>query len=174
VPEDRKQHGVVLDKAIRVNATMARLSSVVNGLGFLKVGLERKTVAELGASLRLKASSVDANVSSLSGGNQQKVVLAKWFHAGGDVIILDEPTRGVDVGAKTEIYALVNRLAQDGKAVLVISSEHQELFGLCDRVLVMAEGELRGELTPERYSEENLLSLAMVRNSTLTQSGERL
>jgi ribose transport system ATP-binding protein len=174
VPEDRKQHGVVLDKAIRVNATMARLSSVVNGLGFLKVGLERKTVAELGASLRLKASSVDANVSSLSGGNQQKVVLAKWFHAGGDVIILDEPTRGVDVGAKTEIYALVNRLAQDGKAVLVISSEHQELFGLCDRVLVMAEGELRGELTPERYSEENLLSLAMVRNATLTQSGERL
>jgi ribose transport system ATP-binding protein len=173
VPEDRKQHGVVLDKPIRVNATMARLSSVVNGLGFLRVGLERRTVAGLGASLRLKASSVDANVSSLSGGNQQKVVLAKWFHAGGDIVILDEPTRGVDVGAKTEIYALVNRLAQDGKAVLVISSEHQELFGLCDRVLVMAEGELRGELTPDRYSEENLLSLAMVRNATPTQSGER-
>src|SRR4051794_2824078 len=165
VPEDRKQQGVVLDKPIRVNATMARISSVVNRFGFLKQGLERQTVTDLGASLRLKASSVDAPVSSLSGGNQQKVVLAKWFHAGGDIIILDEPTRGVDVGAKTEIYALVNKLAEAGKAVLVISSEHQELFGLCDRVLVMGEGELRGELTPDRYSEENLLSLAMTRQA---------
>jgi ribose transport system ATP-binding protein len=144
---------------------MARISSVVNRFGFLKQGLERQTVTDLGASLRLKASSVDAPVSSLSGGNQQKVVLAKWFHAGGDVIILDEPTRGVDVGAKTEIYALVDKLAEAGKAVLVISSEHQELFGLCDRVLVMGEGELRGELTPDRYSEENLLSLAMTRQA---------
>jgi ribose transport system ATP-binding protein len=173
VPEDRKQQGVILDKPIRVNATMARLSSVVNGLGFLRVGLERKTVGDLGASLRLKAASVDDNVSSLSGGNQQKVVLAKWFHADGDIIILDEPTRGVDVGAKTEIYALVDKLAQDRKAVLVISSEHQELFGLCDRVLVMAEGELRGELTPDQYSEENLLSLAMVRGAKTTETGER-
>ena len=88
-------------------------------------------------------------------------MLAKWFHADGDLIILDEPTRGVDVGAKTEIYTLVNRLAEAGKAVLVISSEHQELFGLCDRVLVMREGEIRGELRPDGYSEENLLSLAM-------------
>jgi ribose transport system ATP-binding protein len=173
VPEDRKQQGVVLDKPIRVNATMARLSSVVNGLGFLRQGAERQAVTDLGKSLRLKAASVDAPVSSLSGGNQQKVVLAKWFHAGGDVIILDEPTRGVDVGAKTEIYTLVNKLAEEGKAVLVISSEHQELFGLCDRVLVMAEGELRGELKPESYSEENLLSLAMVRGAAPIESGER-
>jgi ribose transport system ATP-binding protein len=120
-------------------------------------------VTELGRSLRLKAASIDAPVSSLSGGNQQKVALAKWFHAGGDVFLLDEPTRGVDVGAKTEIYTLVNKLAESGKAVLVISSEHQELFGLCDRVLVMGGGELRGELGPGGYSEENLLSLAMTR-----------
>lgn len=168
VPEDRKQHGVVLDKAIRINVTMARLSEVVNSLGFLKPAKEKQLVNDLGKSLRLKAESMDAPVSSLSGGNQQKVVLAKWFHAGGDVIFLDEPTRGVDVGAKTEIYGLVNKLAEAHKAVLVISSEHQELFGLCNRVLVMGEGELRGELLPENYSEENLLSMAMTGRLTET------
>ncbi|HEX2529722.1 MAG TPA: sugar ABC transporter ATP-binding protein [Geminicoccus sp.] len=172
VPEDRKLHGVILDKPIRVNATMARMSSVVNALGFLRQGLEKKIVSDLGASLRLKASSIDAPVSSLSGGNQQKVVLAKWFHAGGDLIILDEPTRGVDVGAKTEIYMLINRLAEDGKAVLVISSEHQELFGLCDRVLVMGQGELRGELTPDQYSEERLLALSMTGRTNANGMGE--
>ncbi len=165
VPEDRKQQGVILDKPVRVNATMARLSSVVNAFGFVRRAAERRTVSDLGDSLRLRAPSIDAPVSTLSGGNQQKVVLAKWFHAGGDVILLDEPTRGVDVGAKTEIYALINRMAESGKAVLMISSEHQELFGLCDRVLVMGEGELRGELTPDRYSDENLLALAMVGRS---------
>ncbi|RBP09810.1 monosaccharide ABC transporter ATP-binding protein (CUT2 family) [Roseiarcus fermentans] len=169
VPEDRKLHGVVIDAPIRVNATMARLSAVVNGLGFLKFGLERQMVTELGASLKLKAAHIDAPVSSLSGGNQQKVVLAKWFHAGGDVIILDEPTRGVDVGAKSEIYGIVLKLAEQGKAVLIISSEHQELFGLCDRVLVMGEGELRGELAPPDYSEENLLSLAFARRTQQTE-----
>lgn len=161
VPEDRKQQGVILDKPIRVNATMARMNDVVNAAGFLRRGRERQTVSDLGKSLRLKAAGVDAPVSSLSGGNQQKVVLAKWFHADGDVIILDEPTRGVDVGAKSEIYALINRLAEQGKAVLVISSEHQELFGICDRVLVMGQGRIRGELLPENYREENLLGLSM-------------
>ena len=172
LPEDRKQQGVILDKPIRVNATMARMQPVVNAFGFLQRAAERRIVNELGASLRLKASSVDAPVSSLSGGNQQKVALAKWFHAGGEVVLLDEPTRGVDVGAKTEIYALVNRLAEQGKAVLVISSEHQELFGLCDRILVMGGGALRGELLPADYSEENLLSLAMVGQMVERNSGE--
>ena len=163
IPEDRKTQGVILDQPIRINVTMARLSAIVNFFGFLRGAHEKAAVTDLGKNLRLKAASIDAPVSSLSGGNQQKVVLAKWFHADGDVIILDEPTRGVDVGAKTEIYALVNKLAEQGKAVLVISSEHQELFGLCDRILVMGEGALRGELQPENYSEENLLSLAMTR-----------
>jgi ribose transport system ATP-binding protein len=168
VPEDRKGQGVVLDAAIRINATMARLSAVVNRLGFVQQALERKLVNELAVSLRLNASRIDAPVSTLSGGNQQKVVLAKWFHAGGNVIILDEPTRGVDVGAKSEIYGIVLKLAEAGKAVLVISSEHQELFGLCDRILVMGEGQLRGELKPPDYSEERLLSLA-ISGSTLHQ-----
>jgi ribose transport system ATP-binding protein len=161
VPEDRKMQGVVLDKSIRINSTMARLSDVVNGLGFLRQAQEKKTVADLGKSLRLKAASIENPVTSLSGGNQQKVVLAKWFHAGGDLIILDEPTRGVDVGAKTEIYGLINRLAEEGKAVLVISSEHMELFGLCDRIIAMGQGEVRGELAPQDYSEERLLGMTM-------------
>ena len=173
VPEDRKLHGVVLDMPIRVNATMANLAAVVNRFGFLRAGLERAVVTDLGKNLRLKASRIDAPVSSLSGGNQQKVVLAKWFHAGGDVIILDEPTRGVDVGAKAEIYGLIIKLAEAGKAVLVISSEHQELFGLCDRVLVMGEGELRGQLQPRDYSEENLLSLAISRQPYQMQGETR-
>jgi ribose transport system ATP-binding protein len=172
VPEDRKLQGVVLDNPIRTNATMARLSDVVNGFGFLKQAFEKKRVSEIGKSLRLKAASIENPVSSLSGGNQQKVVLAKWFHAGGDLIILDEPTRGVDVGAKTEIYGLINRLAEEGKAVLVISSEHMELFGLCDRIIAMGGGEVRGHLTPVEYSEERLLSMIMTGGPTATVAGE--
>jgi ribose transport system ATP-binding protein len=165
VPEDRKHQGVILDLPIRTNATMARLASVVNALGFLRLRAERVLVEALAKRLRLKSAGVDAPASSLSGGNQQKVALAKWFHAGTDVIILDEPTRGVDVGAKVEIYALIEELAAAGKAVLVISSEHQELFGLCDRVLVMAEGRIAGELMPADYGEERLLTLAMTRGA---------
>ncbi|MCB8881941.1 sugar ABC transporter ATP-binding protein [Acidisoma cellulosilytica] len=170
VPEDRKHHGAILDMSIRINTTMARLKPVVNALGFIRRQRERDTVMKLGQQLRLKSAGPEAPVSSLSGGNQQKVVLAKWFHAGGDVIILDEPTRGVDVGAKTEIYGLIEELAAAGRAILVISSEHQELFGLCDRVLVMAEGELRGMLLPEDYSEEKLLALAMTNSVAADQA----
>jgi ribose transport system ATP-binding protein len=161
VPESRKDQGVVLPFSIRANSTMARLRAVVNRLGFIRAGEERRVVSRLAESLRIKAASVDAPVSSLSGGNQQKVVLAKWFHVDCDLIILDEPTRGVDVGAKGEIYGLIGRMAEAGKAVLVISSEHQELFGLCDRILVMGEGRLCGQLVPESYSEERVLSLAL-------------
>ncbi len=161
VPEDRKGQGIILDLPIRVNATMANMAPVTNPFGFIRQAAERSVVDRLAKALRLKASSIDAPVSSLSGGNQQKVVLAKWFHVGGRVVILDEPTRGVDVGAKAEIYALINQLAEGGCAVIVISSEHQELFGLCDRVLVMGEGEIRGELMPDAFSEENLLSVAI-------------
>ncbi|WP_159014668.1 sugar ABC transporter ATP-binding protein [Acidisoma sp. S159] len=163
VPEDRKHHGAILDLSIRINTTLARMQPVVNAIGFIRRQTERATVIRLSERLQLKSAGVEAPVSSLSGGNQQKVVLAKWFHADGDVIILDEPTRGVDVSAKAEIYRLIEDLATSGKAILVISSEHQELFGLCDRVLVMAEGELRGTLTPKDYTEEKLLALAMTR-----------
>jgi ribose transport system ATP-binding protein len=164
VPEDRKQQGVILDAPIRINTTLARIRSI-SRLGFLDAGKERQVAVALGAEMRLKASSVDAPVSSLSGGNQQKVALAKWFHADCDLLILDEPTRGVDVGAKGEIYNLINDLAKAGKAILVISSEHQELFGICDRVLVMAEGAIVGELTESKFTEQQLLTLAMTRSA---------
>ncbi|MFC6489364.1 sugar ABC transporter ATP-binding protein [Nitratireductor sp. GCM10026969] len=160
VPEDRKGQGVVLDMAIMHNATMAHAGPVTR-FGFFDPRRERGVIDKLVKALRIKLGHPTDPVSSLSGGNQQKVVLAKWFHADGDVIILDEPTRGVDVGAKTEIYFLIHRLAAAGKAVLVISSEHAELFGLCDRVLVMGNGELRGELAPQDYSEEKLLTLSI-------------
>ena len=164
VPEDRKEQGVILDAPIRINTTLAKIRSVTR-FGFLDVGKERKVATALGKDMRLKASSVDAPVSSLSGGNQQKVALAKWFHADCDLLILDEPTRGVDVGAKSEIYNLINDLAKAGKAVLVISSEHQELFGICDRILVMAEGAIVGELTEAAFTEQQLLTLAMTQTA---------
>ncbi|KXF75137.1 lantibiotic ABC transporter permease [Paramesorhizobium deserti] len=166
VPEDRKEQGLILDFPIRVNATLAKLGPLVNRFGFVRRSRERATVEELSSRLRLKAGSLNDPASSLSGGNQQKVVLAKWFHADGDILIFDEPTRGVDVGAKTEIYSLIKSLAAEGRAVLVISSEHLELFGLCDRILVMREGEIAGTLLPENYTEENLLKLAMASAAT--------
>ncbi len=161
VPESRKDQGVLLDFPIRTNVTMPRLAPVTTPFGFLRFGKEAEIVDTLAKALRLKANSTKDPVSSLSGGNQQKVVLAKWLHAQGEILIFDEPTRGVDVGAKTEIYSLIRQIAADGKAIIVISSEHHELFGLCDRVLVMREGSLSGELMPDAYSEANLLKLAM-------------
>lgn len=160
-PESRKDHGVILDMSIRTNTTMARMAPVTGPLGIIKGARERETVTGLSQKLRLKSDGTEAPVSSLSGGNQQKVVLAKWFHADVDLLIFDEPTRGVDVGAKSEIYALIKQFAADGRAVLVVSSEHHELFGLCDRVLVMSEGRLTGALAPNEFTEENLLKLAM-------------
>lgn len=160
-PESRKDHGLILDKSIAINTTMARLRPLLAPLGVIRRAAEQAVVAELGRALLLKAASLDAPVSSLSGGNQQKVVLAKWFHVDVEVMIFDEPTRGVDVGAKAEIYALIKQFAARGRGVIVVSSEHHELFGLCDRVLVMREGAISGELSREEFSESNLLRLAM-------------
>ncbi|HCL67845.1 MAG TPA: lantibiotic ABC transporter permease [Rhizobium sp.] len=170
VPESRKEQGLILDFPIRVNATMSKLSPLVNSIGFMRGRKEQETVKALASRLRIKAGSLNDPASSLSGGNQQKVVLAKWFHADGDLMIFDEPTRGVDVGAKTEIYSLIKSLAAEGRAVLVISSEHLELFGLCDRILVMREGEVTGSLGPADYTEEKLLKLAMVQADPLTEA----
>ncbi len=160
VPEDRKGQGIVIDMEIGKNVTMAN-SRPVTVAGFFRPRAERGVVARLVENLRIKLASANDPVSSLSGGNQQKVVLAKWFNVDPDLVILDEPTRGVDVGAKTEIYSLIHRLAADGKAVIVISSEHAELFGLCDRVMVMGNGELRGFLMPDEFEEERLLTLSI-------------
>ncbi|SMX23352.1 sugar ABC transporter ATP-binding protein [Boseongicola aestuarii] len=161
LPEDRKGEGVVIDFPIKVNSTMAMMGKITNKFGFIRHSTESRDITELTDQLTLKCGHIGDPVSTLSGGNQQKVVLAKWMFAGGELIIFDEPTRGVDVGAKSEIYGLINQMAADGKAVLVISSEHQELFGICDRILVMGNGALQGELLPPDFSDENLLHLAM-------------
>ncbi len=165
IPEDRKNHGTVLDFAISHNTTMARLDAVVVAGDIINHSREIGLVQQLANKLKLKCGAISDPVSSLSGGNQQKVVLAKWFHADCEVLIFDEPTRGVDVGAKAEIYTLIKYFAGLGRAVVVISSEHQELFGLCDRITVMREGEITGELLPPDYKEESLLKLAMVQGS---------
>jgi len=161
VPEDRKTQGVILSMSIQINSTLANLRAVSHRLGLIKRRHERATVSALCARLGVKARSIDADVSSLSGGNQQKVVLAKWFHAQGQVLIFDEPTRGVDVGAKAEIYTLVNALAAEGKAIVLVSCDHQELIGMCDRIMVMGDGRIRGYLAPAQYSEENIVAMSL-------------
>lgn len=152
---------MILDKSIAINTTMAKLRPLLAPFGVIRRAAERAVVGDLGRALRLKSSGPDAPVSSLSGGNQQKVVLAKWFHVDVEVMIFDEPTRGVDVGAKAEIQVLIKQFAAKGRGVIVVSSEHHELFGLCDRVLVMREGAISGELSRPEFSESNLLQLAM-------------
>ena len=159
--EDRKRYGLNLIDDIRRNISAASLGKIASR-GVVNSNEEIKVAEHYRKALRIKTPTVMTVVGQLSGGNQQKVVLAKWFHADGDLLIFDEPTRGVDVGAKTEIYSLIKSLAAEGRAILVISSEHIELFGLCDRILVMREGELTGSLAPEDYTEEKLLKLAMV------------
>jgi putative multiple sugar transport system ATP-binding protein len=152
--EDRKLYGLNLIEDITRNVSMASLDKLAHG-GFVD-GDEELIVAErYRKSLNIKAPSVASVVGQLSGGNQQKVVLSKWLYSDPEVLILDEPTRGIDVGAKYEIYTIINRLAADGKAVLVISSELPELLGICDRIYALSEGRITGELpvseaTPER------------------------
>lgn len=158
VPEDRKRQGCVLGMPCRANIGMAMLDRL-RRFGLLDHAGERSLAEDYFAKLRVKASSIEAPVESLSGGNQQKVVLAKWLARGGKCLIVDEPTRGVDVGAKAAIHALIDELAREGMAVMLISSELPELLNLSSRVLVMREGELVGELSHEEASQDAVLRL---------------
>ncbi|MQA77180.1 MAG: ATP-binding cassette domain-containing protein [Streptosporangiales bacterium] len=159
-PEDRKGDGLVMVRSVRENVTLAILKRL-STFRFVRRRAERTVVADLTASLRVKAPSMDHPVATLSGGNQQKVVLARALAAAPRVLVLDEPTRGVDVGAKAEIYQLVFRLARDGLAVVVVSSELPEVLGLADRILVLAGGRITGELSRDDATEERVLALAM-------------
>ena len=122
---------------------------------------ERERDEAISKKLNVKTPSLETLISSLSGGNQQKIVLAKWLLRTPDVLLLDEPTRGIDVGAKFEIYKLITELAKEGKAVLMISSEMEELIGVCDRIYVMAKGRISGELARKDFSQENIMKLAL-------------
>jgi len=158
VPEDRKRQGCVLGMPCSENITMAVLPSLKKG-GLLDRRRERELSSRYFSELSIKAASYDAPVNSLSGGNQQKVVIGKWLARGGRLFIVDEPTRGVDVGAKAAIHALVDDLARQGYAVILISSELPELINLSSRVLVMREGKLVGELSREETNQESVLRL---------------
>lgn len=143
---------------------MPSLSERFAKFGFIKQSREKKTTQDLIAKLAIKTNSTETDVTDLSGGNQQKVVLAKWLGTDCRIIILDEPTRGVDVGAKVEIYNLINELAAAGLAIIVISSEMMEIIGICDRVLVMRAGKIQGVLEKDQLTEENIMNLAIVKN----------
>jgi ribose transport system ATP-binding protein len=160
VPEDRKLAGLVVEMSVRENATMATLGRHVRH-GLISRSSERSAAARAIADLGIRTSSSELSANSLSGGNQQKVVLAKWLATNPQVIILDEPTRGVDVGAKHDIYVLMRRLAADGAAVLMISSDMEEVIGQSDRVAVMHEGALAGILSGDGITEEAVMHLAV-------------
>jgi D-xylose transport system ATP-binding protein len=159
VTEDRKLLGLVLGMTVRENATLAVLDDLSRG-SVIDSLEERKVATEITTRLRVKAPSIEARVGNLSGGNQQKVVLAKWLLAKPKVLILDEPTRGIDVGAKVEIYHLINELAASGVGIIVISSELPEVLGLADRVLVMHEGRKVAELPREEADPKIIMRYA--------------
>ena len=140
--------------------TLAALDAFRSGI-HLNLGKENNTVKDYVGKLNIKTPSIYQKVENLSGGNQQKVVLAKWLLSKCRVLILDEPTRGIDVGAKIEVYNLINELAKEGKAILVITSEIPELLGICDRVVVMARGKVSGSLTREEANQEAIMTLAV-------------
>ncbi|WP_040803381.1 multiple monosaccharide ABC transporter ATP-binding protein [Nocardia concava] len=158
VSEDRKQLGLILDEDIRRNLTLANLAAVSRH-SVIDTHAEVAAAQELRTRLTVKAPTVFAKVGNLSGGNQQKVVLGKWIFTQPDLLILDEPTRGIDVGAKYEIYLIIRELAAEGKGVLVISSELPELLGLCDRIYAMSQGRITGELAAADATQEALMRL---------------
>jgi putative multiple sugar transport system ATP-binding protein len=157
VTEDRKGNGLVLEQTIAKNTTMARLEKVCSR-GIVNVDQENAVAEEYKEKLKTKTPSVQQAVGNLSGGNQQKVLLAKWMFADPDVLILDEPTRGIDVGAKYEIYCIMNDLVAQGKSVIMISSEMPELLGMCDRIYVMNEGRMVAEMPAAEASQEKIMA----------------
>ncbi len=158
VPEDRKRQGLVLSMNCRENTSLAALP-LLTQFGWVRGRAERELANKFAQRLRVKTPTMETPVASLSGGNQQKIALAKWIARDCDVLVVDEPTRGIDVGAKAEIYQLLDELAGEGKALLVISSELPELIGLCSRILVMREGRLAGEVARADFSEGALMRL---------------
>jgi ribose transport system ATP-binding protein len=161
VPEDRKKQGIILSFSIKQNISLSDLNRITNPFGFIREKKERNDTLELIGKLSIKALNEKAQAATLSGGNQQKVSLAKWINRKCKVMIIDEPTRGVDIGAKVEIYHLINDLSRQGIAIIVISSETSELIGICDRILVMRKGRIMGELGKNDFSEEEILRISI-------------
>lgn len=161
VPESRKEQGAIMSRPIRENMTLSSLKRVCYRFGIINYRQERAFSEHSRQRLAIKLGSIEDPISSLSGGNQQKVVIAKWLNTDCDLLILDEPTRGVDVGAKVEIYNVIHELAQKGYAIIVISSEMIEVISLAHRVYVMSEGTITRELTGDDITEENIMRFAI-------------
>ena len=159
IPEDRKEQGCILFNSVLFNTTLICNKKYMRA-GVIANKLRRKVAQEYKDYLRIKVPSLQQQVVNLSGGNQQKVVVAKTMAADLDIIFFDEPTKGIDVGAKFEIYNLMNEMAASGKAIVMISSDMEEILGMSDRILVLSEGRVSGELTKEQFSQENVLTLA--------------
>ncbi|MEW9518494.1 sugar ABC transporter ATP-binding protein [Streptomyces tubercidicus] len=165
VPEDRKGQGLVLDASLQDNLTLARLDRDTRG-GLVDRSAQRREAATVAAQLKVRMSGLGQSARTLSGGNQQKIVIGKWLLADTRLLILDEPTRGIDVGAKVEIYQLINELTASGRAVLMISSDLPEVLGMSDRVLVMSQGRLAGELSAEEATQDAVMELALQSRGT--------
>ena len=159
VPEDRKAQGLVLGLAVRENVSLASLGGLVR-FGFVRLGAEKRRAEEFVRALRIRTPGLEQKVINLSGGNQQKVVIAKWLALRPKMLIVDEPTRGIDIGAKAEVHHLMNDLARQGVAILMISSELPEILGMSDRVLVMRQGRIAGEVSRAEATQEGIMALA--------------
>jgi ribose transport system ATP-binding protein len=160
VPEDRRSAGLVVDFSIRENVSLPATDRYATW-GIVSITRERDGVTTVCRRLQVKAPSIEVRTATLSGGNQQKVVLAKWLALGPKVLIVDEPTRGIDVGAKAEIYALLRSLAGEGVAIVIISSDMEEILHLSDRVAVMHEGRVTGVLARQDCTEHAIMKLAV-------------
>ena len=154
--EDRKSAGLILIDDIKRNISLASLNKLINGI-VIDENQEIKVGEEYRKKLNIKSSSILQKTGKLSGGNQQKVVFSRWIYLNPDVLILDEPTRGIDVGAKYEIYTIINELAEQGKSIIMISSELPEILGMCDRVYIMNEGRIVGETNASEASQESIM-----------------
>ncbi|MBD9164533.1 MAG: sugar ABC transporter ATP-binding protein [Eubacterium sp.] len=161
VPEDRKKEGALLGMSIRCNINMPIYQRISKGT-VINENKEEEIAQTYRKEISIKTPTLDQLVKNLSGGNQQKVILAKWLAADSELLIFDEPTRGIDVGAKQEIYTLINHLVEQGKTVLMISSEMEELMGMSDRILILAEGNMTGELNKSEFDQERIMQLASI------------
>lgn len=166
--EDRKAYGLVLIQEIKNNITLANLEEI-SRRQVINEPQEMRVTSEYRDKLNIKCSSIQQLAVNLSGGNQQKVVLSKWLFAGPEILILDEPTRGIDVGAKYEIYTIINRLASEGKGIILISSELPEILGVCDRIYVMRDGKIVGEMPASEASQEKVMKYIMTQQEVMAQ-----
>jgi ribose transport system ATP-binding protein len=165
--EDRKRYGLALGMDVEANVVLASFNRFLKWLGFVDAKATHATALKYVDMLQIKTPGVQQTVRNLSGGNQQKVVIGKWLTADTEILIFDEPTRGIDVGAKQEIYHLLNSLTREGKSVIMISSELPEILRMSHRILVMCEGRITGELTADQATQEKIMKYATQRTETI-------